>query len=146
MRTAVGIVLFLAASAASAQNCTIDLSADDAMKFDKAEVTVSAACPAITINLVHAGKLPVAAMGHNVVIAGTDTWQALAQDAAKAGAAAHYVPAGDARVIAATQLVGGGEKTSATIPAGKLVAGGAYTFFCSFPGHWALMKGTLKVE
>ena len=116
------------------------------MKFDKAEVTVSAACPGITINLVHAGKLPVASMGHNVVIAASDTWQALAQDALKAGAAANYVPAGDARVIAATKLVGGGEKTSATIPAGKLAAGGAYTFFCSFPGHWALMKGTLKVE
>ena len=146
MRSVLGTALFLAASAASAQNCTIDLSADDAMKFDKAEVAVSAACPEITINLVHAGKLPVASMGHNVVIAASDTWQALAQDALKAGAEANYVPAGDARVIAATKLVGGGEKTSATIPSGKLVAGGAYTFFCSFPGHWALMKGTLKVE
>lgn len=32
-----------------AENCVIDLKGDDAMKFDKAEVTVSASCKTITI-------------------------------------------------------------------------------------------------
>jgi len=39
------------------------------MKFDKTEVTVSSSCKTVTINLAHTGKLPVASMGHNVVVA-----------------------------------------------------------------------------
>ena len=63
----------------------------------------------------------------------------------KAGAAAGYVPKGDAKVIAATPVVGGGASTKATFAGSKLKAGGDYTFFCSFPGHSALMKGKLVV-
>ena len=136
----------LAGTAAAADNCTIDLKADDLMKFDKASVTVAAACPTITINLEHTGKLAATAMGHNVVISATDVFQQVAQDGMTAGVDASYVKAGDTRVIAHTKVIGGGEKTSATFPGGKLTAGGKYTFFCSFPGHYAIMKGELVVQ
>lgn len=136
----------LFAGAAHAEHCVIDLKGDDAMKFDKAEVTVSAACKEITINLAHVGKLPVTAMGHNVVIAATADVQAVGTAGMTAGAAANYVPAGDAKVLAHTSIVGGGASTSATFPGSALKAGGDYTFFCSFPGHWAIMKGKLVVE
>lgn len=136
----------LFAGAAHADNCSIDLKADDAMKFDKTDVTVSAACATITITLAHVGKLPVAAMGHNVVIAASGDVQALGTAGMSAGAAANYVPPGDARVLAHTPLVGGGGTTTATFPGKVLKAGGDYTFFCSFPGHWAIMKGKVIVE
>ena len=139
-------LLLLAPAFASAENCTIDLTGDDAMKFDKATVTVSSTCPTIEIKLAHAGKLPVTAMGHNVVISPTDVYQAVAQEGMKAGPAANYVPANDPRVIAATKLIGGGESTTASFKGAALTKGGAYTFYCSFPGHWALMKGTVVVE
>jgi hypothetical protein len=29
---------------------------------------------------------------------------------------------------------------------GKLKAGEKYQYFCSFPGHFALMTGTLEIE
>ena len=35
--------------------------------------------------------------------------------------------------------------TKATFAGNMLKAGGDYTFFCSFPGHAALMKGKLVV-
>ena len=139
-------LLLFAPAFASAQNCTIELNADDAMKFDKTSVTVSSKCPSIDIKLVHTGKLPVTAMGHNVVISPTDVYQAVAQEGMKAGPAGNYVPANDARVIAATKLIGGGESTSASFKGSALTPGGNYTFYCSFPGHWAVMKGTLVVE
>jgi azurin len=145
MRYSILAALVFAGPAAAA-NCSIDLKADDAMKFDKAEVTVSASCASITINLTHAGKLPVTAMGHNVVIAPAGDVQALGTAGMNAGAAADYVPAGDARVVAHTALVGGGASTSATFPGSALKVGGDYAFFCSFPGHWAVMKGKLVVE
>ncbi|MNF19483.1 Azurin [compost metagenome] len=52
---------------------------------------------------------------------------------------------GDARVIAHTKVIGGGEKDSVTFDVSKLAAGTAYTYFCSFPGHFAMMKGSLKL-
>ena len=136
----------LMAGTAQAENCVIDLKGDDAMKFDQAEVVVSASCPSITINLVHSGKLPVTAMGHNVVISATSDVQAIGTACMSAGAAANYVPAGDARVLAHTKIIGGGESTSSTFSGSALVAGGDYAFFCSFPGHWAIMKGKLTVQ
>ncbi len=145
-RTLVAIALLSAASMAQAAgNCTVSLKGDDAMKFDLKEATVSASCPTVTIELTHSGKLPVAAMGHNVVVSKTADLAAVARDGMKAGAAGAYVQANDARVIAHTSLIGGGQKTKITFPGKKLNAGGDYSFFCSFPGHSTLMKGKLVV-
>ena len=145
-RTLLALALLGAAGMAhAAGNCTISLKGDDAMKFDLREATVSASCATITVELTHTGKLPVAAMGHNVVISKTPDMAGIARDAIKAGTANAYVPPGDARVIAHTDLIGGGAKTKITFPGKKLTAGGDYSFFCSFPGHSTLMKGKLVV-
>jgi len=146
MRALFLMAAILTSGVVHAGNCSIDLKADDAMKFDQQSVTVGASCKTITINLTHTGKLPIQTMGHNVVIAPTDAFQAIAQDGMKAGLAGNYVQANDVRVIAHTKVVGGGEKTTVSFPGGKLKAGGAYTFFCSAPGHWALMKGQVVVK
>ena len=146
MRPFLLIAGLLLGSAAHADTCTIALAGDDAMKFDQTEVTVSAACKTITITLTHSGKLPAASMGHNVVIAASADVQAIGTAGMSAGAAANYVPANDARVIAHTPVVGGGGSSSATFAGSALTPGGDYTFFCSFPGHWAVMKGKLVVQ
>lgn len=145
MRILLAVLALAVSGMAHAANCSIDLKGDDAMKFDKASVTVSASCKAITINLEHPGKLPAATMGHNVVIALSSDMQGIVNDGAKAGLAANYVKAGDARVIAHTTIIGGGAKTSVTFPGSKLKVGGDYDFFCSAPGHWAVMKGKVVV-
>jgi len=51
---------------AQAQNCTIRLEGNDRMQYDQKEITVNASCATITLELHHAGKLPSAAMGHNI--------------------------------------------------------------------------------
>jgi azurin len=138
-------LLGCAGMAQAAGNCTIAIKGDDAMKYDLKEATVSASCASITIELTHAGKLPVTAMGHNVVISKTADLSAVAAAGIKAGAAASYVPAGDARVIAHTDLIGGGAKTKVSFPGNKLTAGGDYSFYCTMPGHSTMMKGKLIV-
>ncbi|MBU8975767.1 azurin [Lysobacter sp. MMG2] len=137
--------VLVAGHAQAANNCTIVLKGDDAMKFDQKQITVSASCPTITIQLTHTGKLPASAMGHNVVIAATKDVDAIGRDGIKAGLPNNYVNKADTRVIAHTKVIGGGEKATATFPGKKLTAGGDYTFFCSFPGHSMLMKGKLVV-
>jgi azurin len=42
-------------------------------------------------------------------------------------------------------MVGGGKVDLVTFDASKLKADQSYAFFCSFPGHSALMKGTVKL-
>lgn len=136
----------VAVAAHAAPNCTIKLKGNDAMQFDTNAATVSASCPTITIELAHTGKMPAQAMGHNVVISQTADMAEITSAGMKAGAASNYVPKGDAKVIAATSLIGGGATTRATFPGKKLKAGGDYSFFCTFPGHSALMKGKLTVN
>jgi azurin len=146
MRILFGIVSIVIAGVSLGANCSIDLKGNDQMKFEEQSVTVAASCKTITVNLTHVGKLPAQAMGHNVVIAPTNAMQAIATDGMKAGLAQNYVSPTDARVIAHTKVIGGGEKTATSFPGSKLKAGGAYSFFCSFPGHVALMKGQLIVQ
>ena len=146
-RSLLALALLGATTAAYAapDNCTIKLKGSDAMQFDLKTATVSASCPKISVQLLHTGKLNAQVMGHNVVITQTTDVPAVSTAAMKAGAAAGYTPKGDARVIAATPVIGGGAGTSTTLPGSKLKAGGDYTFFCSFPGHSGIMKGKLDV-
>jgi azurin len=58
-----------------------------------------------------------------------------------AGFSHGFVPASDQRVIAATRLVGGGESVTVRFSTGALLPGGRYAFFCTSPGHSAVMRG-----
>lgn len=128
---------------AAAKTCDVTIESDDKMKFDKSQIAIAADCTEVKMTLKHVGKLPVAAMGHNWVLTTTPNFQPVANAGASAGVAGNYLPKDDARVIAHTKLIGGGETTTVTFPTSKLQKGGDYTFFCSFPGHWAVMKGKL---
>ena len=131
--------------AAVVSDCSTEIEGSDAMQFNVGSITVPASCTSFTITLKHTGTMPVAAMGHNVVIARASDMQAVAADGMAAGAAAMYVKPGDTRVIAHSDVVGGGQSTSVSFDVGKIKDGGPYEFFCSFPGHSAMMKGTIAV-
>ncbi|MFS8138147.1 MAG: azurin [Thermomonas sp.] len=132
--------------AAVVANCATQIEGNDAMQFNVGSIVVPASCANFTINLKHAGQMPVAAMGHNVVIAKTSDMQGIEADGMGAGVASNYVKEGDTRVIAHSKLVGGGESTSVTFAVSKIKDGGPYDFFCSFPGHATLMKGSISVQ
>lgn len=132
--------------ALAADSCSVDLTGNDQMKYNLTEITVPKTCEEFTINLENVGKLPRAAMGHNVVIAKTADKTAVSTDGIAAGLDNEYVKPDDARVIAASKVVGGGEKTSVTFKPADLAADGDYSFFCSFPGHIALMNGKVIVK
>ena len=139
-------VFCLFSSAALADDCSVEIEGNDAMQFNKKELTVSSSCSEIKVTIKHAGALPKATMGHAVVITKTADFQAVANAGIAAGIGNNHVPAGDDRVIANTKLVGGGETDTITIPGSAFEAGGDYTFFCPFPGHNAMMKGKFIVN
>jgi len=127
-----------------AAQCEITVESNDAMQFNTKEIVVDQSCKQFTVHLKHVGKMAKAAMGHNWVLTKEADMQPVATDGMPAGLANDYVKAGDPRVIAHTKLIGGGESDSVTFDTSKLTAGDKYAFFCSFPGHWAIMKGSLK--
>ena len=119
---------------------TIILSSNDQMKFDKSEIRVKAG-EKIKLTLKHTGKFPKNAMGHNFVLLAKGTDVAKFATAAMNAKATDYIPAKGA--LAHTKMIGGGESTTIefTVP-----AKGTYDFICSFPGHYAVMKGKFIVE
>jgi azurin len=137
--------LLALAPSAFAATCSVDIEGSDAMKYNVSNIDISKSCKTFTINLKHSGKMAKNVMGHNVVIAKTADMKGIDADGMKAGLASDYVNPGDARVVAHSKVVGGGESTSVAVPVAKLGAGGPYSFFCSFPGHSALMKGTITL-
>lgn len=142
----VAAVLLSAASLpVFAAQCEVTVESNDAMQFNTKEIVVDKSCKEFKVTLKHVGKLPKASMGHNWVLTKDTDFQATAQQGMSAGVANDYVKVGDERVIAHTKLIGGGESDSVTFDVSKLAAGQNYTFFCSFPGHWSIMKGTLKL-
>lgn len=122
----------------SASN-TIEITANDQLKFDKIELRVKAN-EKVTLTLKNIGTMPKESMGHNFVLLkdGTD----LAAFATSAISAPEHVPANNPAVVAHTKVLGPGESDTIefTVPAGS------YTFICSFPGHYMSMTGVLTAE
>jgi azurin len=138
------LALFLFAPAAWAKTCAVTIVGNDQMKFDQSTIKLAADCTEVSLTLKHAGKMAATVMGHNWVLTKTADFQPVANAGLRAKIEDSYLPKDDARVIAHTKVIGGGESTTIKFATSKLEKGGAYTFFCSFPGHWAMMKGTLS--
>ena len=125
--------------------CSTDLSGNDAMQFSTKEIAIPASCQQFTIRFKHAGSMPKASMGHNVVVAKTSDLNGVIKDGMKAGPAADYVKAGDERVLAKTKLLGGGESDSLTLDVAAIKAA-PYSFVCTFPGHTGSMRGSIVIK
>lgn len=128
-----------------ANECELTIDGDDRMQFSTKAMSAPASCKEVTVTLKHTGKLPKNTMGHNWVLSETSEYQSVAQAGQNAGISNNYVPPSDERVIAYTDVIGGGESASVTFSTEGL-KGKDLTFFCSFPGHWAIMKGTFTLN
>ena len=125
--------------------CEVSIDSNDMMKFSSNSLSVPASCKEVKLTLNHTGKLPAQAMGHNVAIVDTANVQAVGTDGMSAGLANDYIKPNDSRVYAYTKIIGGGESTSITFSTEKMTKGGDYSFICTFPGHWAIMKGKFSL-
>lgn len=143
---AVTAALSLFSVSAQAKTCEVAIEGNDAMQYNTKELSVAKDCTDVNVTLKHTGKLPKSAMGHNWVLTTEKDAAAVLADAMKAGVANDYLPKSDARVVAATKLIGGGETASVSFKASALKAGDAYKFFCTFPGHSGAMTGTFAVK
>lgn len=139
-----GAVMVTPQISAAADGCDITIDATDAMTYSSKEIAIKKSCKTFNITLNHVGKLGKNIMGHNLVITKEADQKAVLEDGSKAGAAGEYVKANDARIVAHTKLISGGEQAATQLTLAKLDTKANYVFFCSFPGHAFMMKGVIK--
>jgi len=137
-------VFILSAEKKSTHEITI--SGNDTMQFDIKNFDVTAG-KEVKLTFKNTGKLPKIAMGHNLILLKKGiTAIAFGQKSLGAGAnAVNPLPdslKGD--VIASTKLLGPGEQEILTFTAPK--DPGSYEYVCTFPGHFAMMRGTMTVK
>ena len=123
------------------KSSVIILNSSDLMKFDQNELRVFEG-QEITLTLNHTGKMSKEIMGHNFVLLKKKTDLDDFAQRAMLARENEYIPLGD-ETIAYTKMIGGGESDTITFTAPKK---GSYTYICTFPGHYGLMKGVLIVS
>tara|TARA_Y100000768_G_scaffold364172_1_gene324406 strand:+ start:574 stop:1074 length:501 start_codon:yes stop_codon:yes gene_type:complete len=119
----------------------IIINSSDLMKFDQNELIVFEG-QEITLTLNHTGKMSKEIMGHNFVLLKKETDLNDFAQRAMLARENEYIPDGD-ETIAYTKMIGGGESDTITFSAPEK---GSYTYICSFPGHYGLMRGVLIVS
>ena len=130
-------------------NCNIEndvnkivITSDDYMKFNTSKITVKSG-KLVKLTLKHIGRLDVQVMGHNFVLLKDKV--DIVEFANKAAMASknQYIPVESNEVIVYTDMIGGGQETTIEFLPPEV---GVYNFICSFPGHYAMMKGKFIVE
>ena len=130
-------------------NCSIEndvnkivITSDDYMKFNTSKIIVKSG-KLVKLTLKHIGRLDVQVMGHNFVLLNDKV--DIVEFANKAAMASknQYIPVESNEVIVYTDMIGGGQETTIEFLPPEV---GVYNFICSFPGHYAMMKGKFIVE
>jgi azurin len=124
----------------------IIITGNDAMQFDLKKIEVSSG-EKIKVTFKNIGSMPKIAMGHNWVLLGKDTDAfAFGQKVlASGGSATNALPKSLlGEVIVHTQVLGPGESESVTFD--TPIEKGEYEYVCTFPGHFAMMRGVLEVK
>lgn len=123
----------------------VTITGNDTMQFDLKTIEAKAG-EKIELTFKNVGKIPKIAMGHNLVVLKKGISAiAFGQKAMGAGAnATNALPdsvKGD--TIAATKLLGPAESETITF---TVTEAGDYEYVCTFPGHFAMMRGVLKIK
>ena len=122
---------------------TVQIEGTDAMKYNYTRIDVAAG-RTVKLTLTHTGKMAKNVMGHNLVILKKDVDVKAFAMSAIAAKATDFIPADAAdKMIANTKLIGSGESDTIEFAAPEA---GTYSFICTFPGHFTMMKGILVVE
>jgi azurin len=124
-------------------NNNIVVEASDNMRFNIKRIVVNGG-QKVKITLKHVGTMSKDLMGHNLVILKKGVKMNDFAQKANAAKDTDYIPADSENdIIAKTIMIGGGEETVIEFDAPEA---GEYDFLCSFPAHYAIMKGKFVVK
>lgn len=110
------------------------------MEYEQKEITVH---PGQTVRLTFQNTATNPAMSHNIVVLAMNASVNDVGQAAMSAADTDYIPAGfDDQILAHTVMAAPGETVTVEFTA---PAEGEYTYICTFPGHYMMMQGTMRV-
>ncbi|EGZ46812.1 azurin [Neisseria wadsworthii] len=125
--------------------CSFVVETGDQMKYNTNQIPVKKSCETFKVTLKHTGSMPVTSMGHNIVITKADDASAVANEGSGAGPDSGYLKADNPAIIAHTDMIGGGQEASLAFKTSQLDPNGSYKFFCTFPAHFSVMQGDVKL-
>lgn len=120
----------------------ITIEGNDALQYNVDEIVV-AENQLIQLTFKHTGVMPLSQMGHNWVLlkAGVDEEDFVMK--AMRAPETNYIPESEKeKIIVHTKTIGGGDQDVIVFEAPKA---GTYTYCCTFPSHYPMMKGKLIV-
>lgn len=116
------------------------------MEYRETEFSVA---PGETIRLVFENTATSPSMQHNVVVLASNEegiFQKIGEAGTRAGSTNDYIPQEESlqeQIIASTPIAKPGETVEVTFTVPTET--GEYGYVCTFPGHWATMRGTMYV-
>jgi azurin len=128
-----------------AESTKVTITGNDTMQFDLKTFEVKSG-DKVEVTFKNIGKVPKIAMGHNLVFLKKGISAiAFGQKALGAGANATNALPDSVKedTISATKLLGPDESETISFTA---PAPGNYEYVCTFPGHFAMMRGVMKVK
>ena len=134
---ALAAILFSACDSSTELNIA---SVGETMAYDK---TVLEAKAGQTVKLTLKNNATSPAMVHDWVLVKPGKLEAIGTAAIAAGPSKDYLP-DSPDILAHTKLTKPGESDTIEFKAPETP--GEYPYLCTYPGHFALMKGVLKVQ
>ena len=121
----------------------IVITGNDTMQFDLKAFEVKAG-EKVSLTLKNTGKLPKIAMGHNLVLLkkGVSAITFWAKGYGCRSKCDQSILSGACNCQHQTPRSGESDTVSFTAPADP----GNYEYVCTFPGHFAMMRGTMTVK
>ena len=124
-------------------NNDVVVEANDNMRFNVKRIVVNGG-QKVRITLKHVGTMSKENMGHNLVILKKGVKMNDFAQKANVAKDTDYIPADSENdIIVHTIMIGGGDETVIEFDAPEA---GEYDFLCSFPAHYAIMKGKFVVK
>ena len=102
----------------------VTIEATDMMTFNLKTIRVPGDCAQLRVVLKHVGRMPAQAMGHNWVLTETRHHREVGLAGGRMKLADDFLPRNDARVLAHTPVIGGGQTTEVVFPTSRLRKGG----------------------
>ena len=125
---------------------TVSITADDKMMYGTTSFEVKSGTK-VKVFLKNVGMIPKIAMGHNfVLLAKGETAFGFGPQVIVNGGTHEngFIPSkGKEKILAHTKMLGPKEEDSVIFTAPEP---GEYEYLCTFPGHFALMRGKMTVK